>query len=542
MNRWLTIACLGLCTAAYAQSDYNKILRTDPYESNGYFIVDTEKAQQLGVTRLEVDILKRKQLPGDQEQLTQLQSFVIAGTHYGHADPYLLLDVEDDERIIYTLTGFDEFDNVVVDVQGHSGEPTLPPICSSICNRNRYGWKLTANSDGFNTTIDITNPGTCFYVKDTDWNNFKILNDPTDLGLGPWYLYDGTPPIAPNIDCFKINANWPLNAKDQNGYPLFPAHSQSQPVWAIRKDKGEWRDLWAYSEHVGSQPMCDNGGVFLKDYYNQNSTVQAAILNIPDDPGPLSCPNGSYYAGSNIGGNSLHVNCRYTPLTSNEYVLQEDGTINIVTHTLFVLDCFEMQGRRCPPSQPPCAPYPGPQPPGYTIEEALEMLSTVSGVIINQWDSSTFTNVISARIPKMGNGKVDPRLVPIPRTSLSPGLYEIMILMDDGEIIRQFEEIKQTVTIGASFASFVGITVYPVPVANRMFAVDFDLLAPLNISMSIVNNMGASYYSKELSFGIPGRNKHLVEMRSIWPNGLYHAVFQFSDGSSQSISFIVDIN
>ena len=527
MNRWLTIACLGLCTAAYAQSDYNMILRTDPYESNGYFIVDTEKAQQLGVTRLEVDILKRKQLPGDQEQLTHLQSFVIAGTHYGHADPHMLLDVEDDERIIYTLTGFDEFDNVVVDVQGHSGEPTLPPVCASICNRNRYGWRLTAYSDGFNTTIEITNPGMYFYVKATEWQDFKILNNPTDLGLNPWQQYDGTPPIAPNVDCFKINANWPLEAKDQDGYPLSPGYPQDQPVWAIRKDKGEWRQLSAYSQHVGLGAMCDDGGLYLKDYYNYDSAVQTAIAGMNPNPGELACPNGAMYAGLGPQG-GLSVGCTWIPLTNNEHVLQEDGTINVVEHTLWVLSCGEGSS--------------GSEWPGSPSSGSPGLLAEVTSLVINQWDADSRTEILSARIPKLDDRPLDPRLVPIPRTQLNPGLYEMLIMMDDGRIIRRFEEVTETAVVGASFASFVGISVYPVPVDQRRFAVDFEMLTPMTLGMTVVNNMGVTFYTRELSFALGGLNKHVVDMGSQWPNGLYHAVFQFPVGSSQSISFIVDIN
>ncbi|HMN05933.1 MAG TPA: hypothetical protein PKD45_09410 [Flavobacteriales bacterium] len=52
--------------------------------------------------------------------------------------------------------------------------------------------------------------------------------------------------------------------------------------------------------------------------------------------------------------------------------------------------------------------------------------------------------------------------------------------------------------------------------------------------------MGKEYYTKTVNFDQAGRNKHVVEMGNAWPNGIYHAIFQYGDGSSTTKSFSVD--
>ncbi len=521
MYRSLAFGLLLLAITAQAQQPFEQILRTNPYLSNGYFIVDTDKAAQLNVSRIEVDIFTRKLLPGGGVQVTPVQHFIISGTHYGHVDPALLLGLDVDEQVTYSLTAYDGNNDIVVDILGHSGEPPLPPVCQSLCSRNRFGWKLTAYSDGFFTTIDIQNPGLYFYVKASNWSDFKLLNDPVHYGFysaAGWGQFDNPNP-APNVDCFKLLTP-PLGAKDENGYTL---GNYNGPVWAVRKDKGEWRDLWQYSEHVSLGAMCDASGLYLKDYYNANGVVQAAILDLPGNPGELACPGGAMYTGLGPGGNSLDVNCTWTEFTNNEYVLEEDGSISVVAHVLYVLSCNEG-------STPPSGSNVG-------------LLADVSSVVINRWDADEMVGIMTVAVPKASNGPLDPRKIYIPRTRLTPGFYEMMIVMDDGQIIRHFEEVTETVVVGARFSSFADIVVYPVPVDARTFAVDLDLLVPMDIQMTVVNNMGVTYYTKALSFTVEGWNKHVVSMGiNPWPNGLYHAVFQFADGSTQSISFTVAID
>lgn len=63
----------------------------------------------------------------------------------------------------------------------------------------------------------------------------------------------------------------------------------------------------------------------------------------------------------------------------------------------------------------------------------------------------------------------------------------------------------------------------------------------MTVNMTVVNNMGVNYYSETVQFDLAGRNKHVVKMTEPWPNGLYHAHFQFPNGSMQGRSFIVDL-
>jgi hypothetical protein len=132
----------------------------------------------------------------------------------------------------------------------------------------------------------------------------------------------------------------------------------------------------------------------------------------------------------------------------------------------------------------------------------------------------------------------DPKLIPVPKTVLQPGLYEFSISMDDGTIMRRYQDFSSQVVINADFAAFSIINIYPVPVKDS-FAVDFDLLAPMDINMTVVDNMGHTYYQKALHFPLAGRNKHVVDMTPQWPSGLYHAIFQYADGSSESLNFTV---
>ena len=107
-------------------------------------------------------------------------------------------------------------------------------------------------------------------------------------------------------------------------------------------------------------------------------------------------------------------------------------------------------------------------------------------------------------------------------------------------MFRHYEELVDPVTVKADFDSFIQATIYPVPVKDKDFAIDFDLFTPTNINLSIVNNMGVVYYTTPLEFPIAGKNKHLVTMPTPWPEGLYHAIFQYTNGTSGSRSFNVD--
>jgi len=62
----------------------------------------------------------------------------------------------------------------------------------------------------------------------------------------------------------------------------------------------------------------------------------------------------------------------------------------------------------------------------------------------------------------------------------------------------------------------------------------------MSVAITVINNEGTQMYTKSLNFDVAGRNKHVVEMNSQWPNGLYHAILQYTDGSSESVTFNVE--
>ncbi|HRN38702.1 MAG TPA: hypothetical protein PLL18_17465 [Flavobacteriales bacterium] len=111
---------------------------------------------------------------------------------------------------------------------------------------------------------------------------------------------------------------------------------------------------------------------------------------------------------------------------------------------------------------------------------------------------------------------------------------------DPGICTQVIQDFDQPQIINADFADFINVTIYPVPVKGGEFAVDIDLLVPTSVNLTIVNNMGKDFFAKELYFDLPGRNKFVVEMGTLWPNGIYHAIFQYGDGSSVSRSFSVE--
>lgn len=161
----------------------------------------------------------------------------------------------------------------------------------------------------------------------------------------------------------------------------------------------------------------------------------------------------------------------------------------------------------------------------------------ITGVMINEWTEQSRSAVLSVPFP---NAR-DPKLVAVPRTVLDSGLYEYVIIMNDGRLMNFFFEVEESLTLTADFADFININIYPVPVEDRYFAIDLDIPAPTTVEVTIVNNTGLEYYGTELTFERIGRNKHVVRMDQQWPNGIYHALFHFADGSYQTRTFSVQI-
>lgn len=152
-------------------------------------------------------------------------------------------------------------------------------------------------------------------------------------------------------------------------------------------------------------------------------------------------------------------------------------------------------------------------------------------------DPSTTTTPGTHTLQVNVDGVNDPRLVRIPKTTIQPGLYEIKVVLKDGRVLRHYEDFAAPITINSRFASFVDENIYPVPVTGNRFAVDMDLLFPMIINFTVVDNMGTPKYNATWTFPQAGRNKQVIDMNPLWNNGLYHAIFQFPDGSSDTKQF-----
>lgn len=501
------------------------IFRIDPYRANGHFIMDPQVFDSLELDHVGVDIIAT---PHGEEPSngTVIKTLTLDRQNPWKRISGAELDAEPAGSFFhYRVRGYDLLNDVVFDEEPArwNGDSSYV-ACTQTCNGNNYAWLLTNYSNYTNTlqTIYLDNAPFCFYVPISKWDDFKQTQNPYNIGLTAWSTYENG---GTHADCFRVD-EIPPGAREINGEPVIPGHVGHQG-WAIQKKKGPWLNLYDWSDHqVGTGQICVSDGENLVNYFNSAASVQQNIANLPGNPGPLACPNGllSQIFVDGPGG-ELALGCEWIELINHAANVDIDGNVDIMEVVLYVLSCREGgEGFDWPPTP---APSTG--------------LSGVGGVQINKWSGKEGPILgVSVPTPSTEGGPIDPKLIPVKKALLEPGLYELVILMKNGQIIRHFEELKQSVTVGASFDSFVQATIYPVPVKETHFAIDFDLLAPMNIRLTIVDNNGMSYYQRQLEFELGGKNKHVVRMNTRWPNGVYHAVLGYSDGSSGSRSFVVD--
>ena len=486
MKRLPTLPLLLLPFITVAQTQSTDLLALEPEMANGYVIIDSKKANDLGVVDLEVSVWADELISGSVASRL-IETFSVVDPLYGHADPVALSSRAPKETIRYQLTGYDSNGFIVFDHDGlRPGGWGWPEVCRSSCNSLGYAWAVVAFSDGAQTFMELhdgTENGSFyyFYVKNTDWPVFSV-HDPTDFGFGVccWsQLFTNTD--LTDIISFNVA---PPGARDLFGYNIGNVAARG-----IRKDKGPWRGLDAFTENY-TQPSEVCGEDELVAIYNSDSFVQNT-MNIMDMD-PLSC------MAFLQSGNGSAPGCLTLPI---------QGNLNAWVQS--VLSCFGISDLN-----------------STVLPQLLHSTSVI------QWANGQVEPLIDIVYPT----EKDPKLVSIPRTHLQPGLYEFRIALTDGRIIRHFEEFQTSTTITASFAPFINANIYPVPVTRSSFAIDFDLPGAMSMNITILNNNGTVYHAESLSFDLPGRNKHVVRMTSQWPAGLYHAVFQFPDGSSNSLS------
>lgn len=505
---------LALATALVqlqAQDAWRQVLSVDPLETKGYFIINPEKAASLGLATLQVEIVADHYSTGGQLESRPLESFTITNGHFGHITKGILQGLEPGETWHYELHGDSELGMPVVEVSSISpGGWVWPEWCRQTCVSNQYAWAVVGYSDGAQTFLELLNardPATgsayYFFVPAAEWQTFKSNNpDPSVFGLGEeWSWYEYAAQYGPEqIDVLRLTSlAWGSPA--MNGYAI-GANYAGQPGWAIRKDRGPWRNLYAWTETMAEPSLiCLN----LKDYYNGDPLVTANRESFTPDIPELTCMAPSVFGGGLSWGNNAPHPC------TEVGTLEVNGAI--FTWIISMQDCGTMLG------------WEDEWGPGG-----------IHGLSIRRWDNPGITIMADVTLP----ANKDTKLTPFPRIQLDPGLYETTVYLENGHVYRHFEAFEAPIILTADFASFCDINIYPVPVSGGRFSIDFDLEYAAEIEVTIVNNMGTNYHHKLLDFELAGLNKHVVEMQAPWPAGLYHAHFEYADGSSESISFTVE--
>lgn len=178
-----------MCHSGYSQEAFRRLLLIEPSQANGYFILDQNKMQQEGVTKVDVIALVDKILPGGQMERRTLTHFEIDNGHYARLDPVHRIGLTADETIHYQLIGSNAAGDEVVDVaEIPVGGWAWPAVCRVNCESTSYAWSLTGYTNGAQTFIDLQNgsdDGVPFYfwVPADLWSDFKLDNDPSDFGF-----------------------------------------------------------------------------------------------------------------------------------------------------------------------------------------------------------------------------------------------------------------------------------------------------------------------------------------------------------------------
>jgi hypothetical protein len=516
----------ALCPVAKGQSPHRQLFLVDPYETNGYFLVDQEKFDALGLDRIEVRI-SAAQLEGRSiKSSRELEAITIANSFYGKADLSKILGIAENERVYYEAIGYNAAGDIVIDVQSlPTGWYEWPEACRQTCDARWYSWTLAAYDDPLsNHNVIEIQPGSMnglvprVYIRpgvnpNTGVGYWQEFQDQFDPGIhfgmsGTWSDIE----TDDSDDIVMVNPA-PPDARDYQGNSLGYISGE---VRGVRKDKGPWVGLYQYTDPIDHPAMCSGGqgSLPLTTWYNADGRVISSLAN----GGPsgamdlLSCETFLQSGGGLTWGNG------YSCTNFNFYELP-GVPISLPNATISAVGCVTLTNVNGE-GPVPTTPF------GYGI----------TGVMVNEWTSRSSETILTVPFPS----NKDPKLVPMPRTVLDAGLYEFVIILDDGRLMSIFQEVKESLILTADFSSFTNIIIYPVPVEDKYFAVDLELATPMNITMHVINNMGVNYYTKELEFELAGKNKHVVQMNEQWPAGLYHAHFQFPDGSMQSRSFLVE--
>ncbi len=532
--RTLTLsAFVALAHLCSGQANWQDLFRVNPEEANGYFILNRTKTDALGIERVKVDIIGTELGAGGTLNSSIVETLTIEGNDYFvRADFSLWEDLSDPYRVHYHAWGFDGGGNPVVDVQSvPQGHQPWPELCRETCESNLYAYTLIAFSDGAQAVIEIHN-GTVngqaarLYVKESNWQAFQDIFDPWEhfgIGGGEWSEILAPEYFQEQTDVLLIDypaQTPPPGARDYMGYLL---GNVTQDVYAVKKGKGPWRDLHAWTSEMSTQGVCGNEPGHIRTLYNADGLVQNALSTL--NLNPLWC-QGMMAPTGGVSWGSGHASW----CTNYHLELLPEGVGFFENSVMSIVGCVTITYGFDPSNQSGAGTPTGSGPNGEYI------LADVANVIVNHWGEDSRTEVLSVPV----QGINDPKLIKVRKTTVPAGLYEFMIIMNDGRILSRFIDLQQATTLNADFAAFTNVSIYPVPVRDQLFAIDLDLPAPTTVALTVVNNMGVTYLTESLPFELPGKNKHVVKMDTPWPQGLYHALLQYPDGSAESISFTVE--
>ena len=508
---FLALALLPTGYAAAQAERYVEILRTDPYLANGFFMVDQAKYQALGLDHIDVEIIvttPRINLPPLEQMV---QSFTISNGTYGKADLSFLNTMQPDQSSYYKLAGVTAGGTTPIAFTADCTDcEPWPEVCRQTCLSNSYAWAIKAyafNGEAYMEMADglVNGSYDYFYVKQADWAAFQLQYTPSQLGLTgatDWQQY--FPPYPANTQVFSVTPA-PSGARQMDGSLLGTGYTGT--AYAIAKRNWPWPVLLTTNELIdNSGTWCATANGLLAPF-NADGAVQYTLgqYGLP----PLACDAVSYSGGQGVswGGTILTCATTYNLTQSTD----ENGNVDLIAWSIDVTDC----------AIEPITNYP------YSFER-------ITSIYI---DPATGTAPGTHTLQVNIGGVTDPRLVRIPRTTIQPGVYEVKVVLDDGRVLRHYEEFTAPVTLNSRFESFVDENIYPVPVTGTRFAVDMDLLFPMIINFTVVDNQGTPKYNATWTYAQAGRHKEVIEMNPLWNNGLYHAIFQFPDGSSESKQF-----
>lgn len=489
-----------------SQSGQPEILLVDPFMANGYFIVNEGVRQQLSATRIEIEVILNELGGNGTITETVLETLTIGPDEfYASGDPLLTGTLGPDESIAYHLTAYNDEDIEVL--EACVGCDAWPLVCTLTCNAPAYAWALNTYSNGGSTIVELregTSSGSWFYfyVRQSDWGQFTNQFTPDFWhmqGLNWGEAIDESSSRILNLTL--PGTNIPLGARDYLGNLIGGPVSQG---YGIFKSLGPWNGLVATAgPYTGGPGQYCVGDDYLQDVYNADALVQANMAW--ENMDPLVC-QGFYTNDDTVQwGPSYSDSCTQFSLA---YTMN-DGSIDLIGWAVDVIEC-------------------------NSTASLGASLADLSSILFQHIQSGGATTVLGVSIDE-----IDPRLVPVPRTPIPAGLYQLILVMDDGSVQRRYVSFSAPVVLNSNFASFADIMIYPVPVVEQTFSIDFDLLVPLTINLNIVNNMGVHYHTKQLAYSQAGLNKYVVNMSGAWPLGLYHAIFTYPDGSMESRSFTV---